>query len=88
MAVKFREKALMAYETMPINQKDKVSQIIKLLDVNNQQLLKPKKTYKLNGEGLETWVVRVDPSVRLLFTEIDKDLLIIDIIDRTKRDHQ
>ncbi|MBD2459814.1 hypothetical protein H6G89_02045 [Oscillatoria sp. FACHB-1407] len=88
MAVKFREKALMAYETMPINQKDKVSQIIKLLNINNQQSLKPHKLHKLNGEGLETWVVRVDPTIRLLFTEIDKDFLIIDIIDRAKRDYQ
>jgi hypothetical protein len=38
MTVQFREKALMAYETMPLNQKGKVSQILEhlaVLDVND-----------------------------------------------------
>jgi hypothetical protein len=39
MAVQFREKALMAYETMPLNQKGKVSQILEQLNVNDSQHL-------------------------------------------------
>ena len=81
MTVQFREKALMAYETMPLNQK-KVSQLIKQLDVSN--------SHQLNSDRLDntdTWLVRVDGSVRLLFKKTDQGFLIIDIIDRKKEDY-
>jgi|GEM_PF-2690009 len=79
MAVQFREKALTAYETMPSQQKNKVSQVIEQLDIRNTQDLNP---YILKNQDLEMWVVRVDDNVRLLFTEKDRDFLIVDIIDR------
>jgi mRNA-degrading endonuclease RelE of RelBE toxin-antitoxin system len=83
VAVQFREKALMAYETMPSSQKNKVSRVIRQLDVNNLQHL---NSHILKNQDLDTWVVRVDKSVRLLFTKIDRGFLIIDIIDRNKED--
>jgi hypothetical protein len=79
VAVQFREKARMAYETMPSNQKTKVSWVIQQLDVNDSQHL---NSYILKNQDLDTWVVRVDQSVRLLFTKTDQGFLIIDIIDR------
>jgi Txe/YoeB family toxin of Txe-Axe toxin-antitoxin module len=84
MTVQFREKALMAYETMPLNQKGKVSQILEQLDIDNSQHL---NSHMLKNQDLDTWVVRVDQSVRLLFTKTDQGFLIIDIIDRQKEDH-
>jgi mRNA-degrading endonuclease RelE of RelBE toxin-antitoxin system len=83
VAVQFREKALMAYETMPWNQKNKVSQVIQQLEVNDSQHL---NSEILRNQDLDTWVVRVDKSVRLLFTKTDQGFLIIDIIDRSKED--
>jgi mRNA-degrading endonuclease RelE of RelBE toxin-antitoxin system len=83
VAVQFREKARMAYETMPSNQKTKVSRVIRQLDVNNSQHL---NAHPLRNEDLDTWVVRVDQSVRLLFTKTDQGFLIIDIIDRNRED--
>lgn len=82
MSVQFREKALMAYETMPSTQKNKVSQVIKQLDVKNSQHLKSNRL-----EDTDTWVVRVDPTVRLLFKQTEQGFLIIDIIDRKKEDN-
>jgi hypothetical protein len=82
MTVQFREKALMAYETMPLSQKNKVSQLIKQLDVSNSQQLNSDKL-----DNTDTWMVRVDRSVRLLFKETDQGFLIIDIIDRKKEDY-
>ena len=43
MTVQFREKALMDYETMPLNQKNKVSHLIKQLDVSNSHQLNSDK---------------------------------------------
>lgn len=83
MAVQFREKALMAYETMPPSQKSKVSRVIQQLDVNGSQHL---NSHILKDQDLDTWVVRVDKSVRLLFTKTDHGFLVIDIIDRSKED--
>jgi hypothetical protein len=83
MTVQFREKALMAYETMPLNQKNKVSLAIEQLDVNSSQHL---NSHILKNQDLDTWVVRVDQTVRLLFTKTDQGFLIIDIIDRNKED--
>jgi uncharacterized protein related to proFAR isomerase len=77
MTVQFREKALMAYETMPSSQKNKVSKVIKKLDVDKSQRLNSDKL-----EDTDTWVVKVDPTVRLLFKKTDQGFLIIDIIDR------
>jgi hypothetical protein len=37
MTVQFREKARMAYETMPSTQKTKVSQVIHQLDIDGSQ---------------------------------------------------
>jgi mRNA-degrading endonuclease RelE of RelBE toxin-antitoxin system len=79
MTVQFREKALMAYETMPSSQKNRVSKVIKQLDVDKSQSLKSDKL-----EHTDTWMVRVDGSVRLLFKETDQGFLIIDIIDSKK----
>ncbi|NET70066.1 MAG: hypothetical protein F6K62_03170 [Sphaerospermopsis sp. SIO1G2] len=76
MTVQFREKALMAYETMPLIQKNKVSQLIKQLDISHLWQL---DSHKLNNT--DTWMVRVDGSVRLLFKKTDQGFLIIDIID-------
>lgn len=84
MAVQFREKALMAYETMPLNQKDKVSKVISQLDVNK---IHPLHSHQLRSQDLDTWVVRVDQTVRLLFTKTDQGFLIIDIIDRVKESY-
>ena len=92
MAVQFREKALMAYETMPLKQKDKVSKVISKLnskvisqlDVNK---LRPLHSHQLKSQDLDTWVIRVDRTVRLLFTKTDQGFLIIDIIDRVKEDY-
>ncbi|NET01525.1 MAG: hypothetical protein F6K61_13310 [Sphaerospermopsis sp. SIO1G1] len=81
MTVQFREKALMAYETMPLIQKNKVSQLIKQLDISHLWQL---DSHKLNNT--DTWMVRVDGSVRLLFKKTDQGFLIIDIIDRKKED--
>ncbi len=81
MTVQFREKALMAYETMPLKQKNKVSHLIKQLDAGKSQRL---DLHILKNLGLDTWMVRVDKSVRLLFTKNDRGFLIIDIIDRQK----
>lgn len=78
MTVQFREKALMAYETMPLNQKNKVSNLIKHLDKNHVQRL---KSQILKNRDLETWVVKVDKSVRMLFTRNEQGFLIIDIVD-------
>jgi mRNA-degrading endonuclease RelE of RelBE toxin-antitoxin system len=83
VAVQFREKALMAYETMPSNQKNKVSRVIQQLEVNDSQHL---NSHILKDQDLDTWVVRVDKSVRLLFTKTDLGFLVIDIIDRSKED--
>jgi mRNA-degrading endonuclease RelE of RelBE toxin-antitoxin system len=83
MTIQFREKALMAYETMPSNQKNKVSQAIEQLDVNGSKHL---NSQILNNQDLDTWVVKVDNTVRLLFTKTDQGFLIIDIIDRDKED--
>jgi len=82
MTVQFREKALMAYETMPSSQKNRVSKVIKQLDVDKSQRLKSDKL-----EDTDTWVVKVDPTVRLLFKKTDQGFLIIDIIDRKKEDY-
>jgi hypothetical protein len=82
MTVQFREKALMAYETMPLNQKNKVSQLIKQLDVSNSHQLNSDKL-----DNTDTWMLRVDRSVRLLFKKTDQGFLIIDIIDRKKEDY-
>jgi uncharacterized protein related to proFAR isomerase len=82
MTVQFREKALMAYETMPLNQKHKVSEVIQQLDVKNSQHLNSDRL-----EDTDTWVVRVDPTVRLLFKQTEQGFLIIDIIDRKKEDN-
>lgn len=79
MAVQFREKARMAYETMPSNQKNKVSRVIRQLDANNSQHL---NAQPLRNKDLDAWVVRVDKSVRLLFAKTDQEFLIINIIDR------
>ncbi|PZU97100.1 MAG: hypothetical protein DCE90_08175 [Pseudanabaena sp.] len=81
MTVQFREKALMAYETMPLNQKNKVSHLIKQLDAGKSQRL---DSHILKNLGLDTWMVRVDKTVRLLFTKNDRGFLIIDIVDRQK----
>lgn len=45
MTVQFREKALMAYETMPLNQKNKVSEVIQQLDVSNSHQLNSDKLH-------------------------------------------
>jgi hypothetical protein len=82
MTVQFREKALMAYETMPLNQKNKVSQLIKQLDVSNSHQLNSDKL-----DNTDTWMLRVDRSVRLLFKETNQGFLIIDIIDCKKEDY-
>ncbi|NER99978.1 MAG: hypothetical protein F6J86_40290 [Symploca sp. SIO1B1] len=84
MTVQFREKALMAYETMPSPQKNKVAQVIEQLDINNFQQL---NSDIFKNQDLDTWVVKVDKTVRLLFTEKDQGFLIIDIIDRNKEDY-
>lgn len=81
MTVQFREKALIAYETMPLNQKNKVSHLIKQLDADKLQRL---SSHILKSFGLDTRMVRVDKTVRLLFTKNDRSFLIIDIIDRQK----
>jgi Txe/YoeB family toxin of Txe-Axe toxin-antitoxin module len=82
MAVQFREKALMAYETMPFKQKSKVDHIISQLHTtNNLQHLSPQV---LKNQDLGTWVLRVDTTVRLLLIENDQGFLIIDIIERGK----
>ena len=81
MTVQFREKALMAYETMPLNQRNKVSHLIKQLDAGKSQRL---NSHILKNLGLNTWMVRVDKTVRLLFTKNDCGFLIIDIVDRQK----
>ena len=81
MTVQFREKALMAYETMPLNQKNKVSHLIQQLDADKSQRL---NSHILKNLGLDTWMVRVDKTVRLLFTKNDRGFLIIDIIDHQK----
>lgn len=78
MTVQFREKALMAYETMPLKQKDKVSILIKQLDKNHAQRL---KSQIVKNRDLETWVVKVDKSVRMLFTKNEQGFLIIDIVN-------
>ncbi|NES24280.1 MAG: hypothetical protein F6K41_36545 [Symploca sp. SIO3E6] len=79
MTVQFREKALMAYETMPLNQKNKVAQVIEQLDINNFQHL---NSHIFKNQDLDTWVVKVDKTVRLLFTKKEQGFLIIDIIER------
>ncbi|NES00762.1 MAG: hypothetical protein F6J86_44485 [Symploca sp. SIO1B1] len=84
MTVQFREKALMAYETMPLKQKTKVAQVIEQLDINNLQHL---NSHVLKNKDLDTWVVRVDKTVRLLFTKKEQGFLIIDIIERNKEDY-
>lgn len=84
MTVQFREKALMAYETMPSDEKGKVSWIIEQLDENNSEQLDSRK---LKNQDLDAWVVRVEGSVRLLFTKTDQGFLILDIIDRNKEDY-
>lgn len=81
MAIQFREKALMALETMPSVQKDKVSNVLKKLAGNQVRALGP---HQLKGQVLDTWVVPVDSTVRLLFTKTEKGFLVIDIIDRTQ----
>ncbi|NER23933.1 MAG: hypothetical protein F6J96_25150 [Symploca sp. SIO1C2] len=84
MTVQFREKALMAYETMPLKQKTKVAQVIEQLDINNLQHL---NSHVLKNKDLDTWVVRVDKTVRLLFTKKEQGFLIIDIIEHNKEDY-
>ena len=49
MTVQFREKALMAYETMPSSQKNRVSKVIKQLDVDKSQ-----RPYLMNHEDAFT----------------------------------
>jgi Txe/YoeB family toxin of Txe-Axe toxin-antitoxin module len=71
----------MAYETMPLKQKNKVSHLLRQLDVNKSSRLNP---HKLKNRDLETWFVRVDQTVRLLFTKNEQGFLIIDIIDHKK----
>jgi hypothetical protein len=78
MTVQFREKARMAYETMPSGQKTKVSQVIHQLDVDGSQ---PTGFPLIQDQQLNAWVVKIDPTVRLLFKKIDQGFLIIDIID-------
>lgn len=82
MTVQFREKALMAYETMPLNQKHKVSEVIQQLDVKNSQHLNSDRL-----ENTDTWVVKIDSNVRLLFKQTEQGFLIIDIIERKQEDH-
>jgi hypothetical protein len=65
-----------------LNQKNKVSQLIKQLDVSNSRQLNSDKL-----DNTDTWMVRVDGSVRLLFKKTDQGFLIIDIIDRKKEDY-
>jgi len=82
MTVQFREKALMAYETMPLNQKHKVSEVIQQLDVKNSQYLNSDRL-----ENTDTWVMKIDSNVRLLFKKTEQGFLIIDIIEWKKEDH-
>ena len=82
MTVQFREKALMAYETMPLNQKHKVSEVIEQLNVKNSQHLNSDRL-----ENTDTWVMKIDSNVRLLFKQPEQGFLIIDIIERKKEDH-
>ncbi|MBO1058260.1 MAG: hypothetical protein HEQ27_17820 [Dolichospermum sp. JUN01] len=82
MTVQFREKALMAYETMPLNQKHKVSEVIEQLNVKNSQHLNSDRL-----ENTDTWVMKIDSNVRLLFKQTEQGFLIIDIIERKKEDH-
>lgn len=82
MTVQFREKALMAYETMPLNQKHKVSEVIQQLAVKNSQHLNSDRL-----ENTDTWVMKIDSNVRLLFKQTEQGFLIIDIIERKKEDH-
>lgn len=57
MAVQFREKALMAKETMPLKHKDKVAKVIRQLDINKIQFL---HSHQLRSQtpdiaGLNRW---------------------------------
>lgn len=52
------------------------------LDVSNSQQLNSDKL-----DNTDTWMVRVDGSVWLLFKETDQGFLIIDIIDCKKKDY-
>lgn len=79
MAIEFREKALMAYETMPSDKKSKIPKVIEQLEANGYDHL---DSYRLQDQNLDVWVVKVDESVRLLFKETNQGFLIIDIIDR------
>uniref|UniRef100_B8HR02 Plasmid stabilization system n=1 Tax=Cyanothece sp. (strain PCC 7425 / ATCC 29141) TaxID=395961 RepID=B8HR02_CYAP4 len=83
MAIQFREKARMAYETMPRNQKSKVAQVIEQLNIDKAERLDSRR---LKNEDLDAWVVRIDHNVRLLYRRTDQGFLIMDIIDRNKDD--
>ena len=87
MAVHFREKARIAYETMPADLKERASQVISLLEKNelDSSTTKQVQIGRLK-DHTDTWVVRLGTSSRLLFRKDKQGFLIIDIIDLSKED--
>ncbi len=81
MHVQFREKASIAYETMPPSRKEKAALVIKMLTNDQLHSLDSKKI------SADTWVARVDSGARLLFQEVDQGFIIIDIIDLKKESY-
>lgn len=89
MTVQFREKARIAYETMPVDLKKRASQVISLLDkdaLDNGEMERINIS-KLKEHGSDIWVARLGLGSRLLFQKSEQGFLIIDIIDLSKEDY-
>jgi hypothetical protein len=89
MAVEFREKALMAYETMSSHQKEAIDPVLQSFKVTehgetNLSLplisLAPEKLKEIKLDNIKTWVAAIDQNIRLLYQKTEQGLLIIDII--------
>ncbi|MEB3308659.1 MAG: hypothetical protein VKJ02_00330 [Snowella sp.] len=79
----------MAYETMPLIQKEKVDYVIQGIELLDKwgaiaplslSPIPPENLKKIKIQNLDTWVAKIDETIRLLFRETDQGFLIIDIL--------
>jgi Txe/YoeB family toxin of Txe-Axe toxin-antitoxin module len=86
MTVEFREKALMAYETMSSHQKEEIDPVLQSLTSMDHSPflltpLAPEKLKEIKLDNIKTWVAAIDQNIRLLYQKTEQGFLIIDIIN-------
>lgn len=81
MIVRFREKAMIAFESMNRNDQAKVRRAVELLKNDD---LKPLNPNRIKNVRLDVWVARINNNIRLLFNKSKSEILIVDIVDHRK----